>query len=46
MKYRCPYCDEILTEEEAEQVVDEGCACCRRRFDVSDYVIEDEENTK
>ena len=37
--YKCPNCGEGLTEEEAEQVCDEGCPCCRMIFDVEDNKI-------
>ena len=31
--YQCPYCDEELTESEAEGAVDCGCPSCRRIID-------------
>jgi len=34
----CPECSEPLTEDEADQVCDEGCPCCRTIFEVCDYV--------
>jgi len=40
MKYKCPYCGEILNEEEAESVADCGCPSCGRYFDVDDYIID------
>lgn len=43
MTYVCPYCGEILTEEEAESVYDCGCPSCRHFFDVEDFKIDDAE---
>lgn len=43
MKYKCPYCGEILTEEEGDQVCDCGCPSCRRAFELTDFEIDDEE---
>ena len=40
MNYKCPFCGEILTEDEAESVCDCGCPSCRRAFDVELYQIE------
>ena len=37
----CPECNEPLTEDEADQVCDEGCPCCRTIFEVCDYVEQD-----
>ena len=44
--YKCPFCGEIMTEEEAESAYDNGCGSCRRYIDWSDYPdqIEDDEN--
>ena len=44
MTYTCPFCGEILTEEEAESVCDCGCPSCRHYFDVEDYENEEDEN--
>lgn len=35
---KCPYCGELLSEEELEDVGDIGCPCCRRLFDLEDYI--------
>ena len=32
-EYICPWCDETLTEDEAEDTSDCGCPCCRRIID-------------
>ena len=44
MTYTCPFCGEILTEEEAESVCDCGCPSCRHYFDVEDYKNDEETN--
>jgi rubrerythrin len=31
----CPHCDYKLDDEEADQVCDEGCPSCRRRFEIN-----------
>lgn len=48
MTYKCPFCHEIMTEEEAESCGDIGCASCRRTFDWEDYEdnIEEDEIDK
>lgn len=43
MNYKCPYCDEILNEEEAESVCDCGCPSCRHYFDVEDYETDEQQ---
>ena len=43
MKYRCPYCGEILSEQEADQVCDCGCPSCRRSFELTDFELEADE---
>lgn len=35
---KCPYCCELLSEEELEDVSDIGCPSCRRIFDLEDYI--------
>lgn len=37
---KCPHCDEIITEKEAESVCDCGCPLCRVHYDVEDYKIQ------
>jgi len=42
-RYICPFCGEVVTEEEGEQVCDCGCPSCRQAFELTDFEFEEDE---
>ena len=41
-QYSCPVCDTEWYESDLDSIGDLGCPGCRRKFDLEDYMHEDE----